>query len=157
MVEISTLEIIVVGVALGGAYLLRARGLTSSVPERGADPFLIFVPVALTGADRGTALSCLRTLGLSERQARGLTVLEIAPMIVLTAAAGLLLGLVLPAVLGPGIDLSAYAGDADVSGYPIDLRASALLAAGVAAVAGAYAHAAVARRRSLGAALRIGD
>ncbi|RBQ18047.1 hypothetical protein DP939_22020 [Spongiactinospora rosea] len=119
----------------------------------------VLLVLVVTGADRGTALSYLRTLGLSERQARGLTVLEIAPMIVLTAAAGLLLGLVLPSALGPGIDLSVYAGDADVSGHPIDLRTAALLAAGVAAVAvgGAYAYAAVASRRSLGAALRIGD
>ncbi|MDF5754097.1 FtsX-like permease family protein [Spongiactinospora sp. TRM90649] len=118
----------------------------------------VLIVLVITGADRDTALTYLRTLGMSERQARGLTVLEITPMIVLTALAGLLLGLALPAALGPGIDLSVYAGNAQIDGYPIDVLTPVLLTAGLAAVAvaGAFAHAAVARRRALGGALRVG-
>ncbi|MEV7013060.1 ATP-binding cassette domain-containing protein [Streptosporangium sp. NPDC051022] len=92
---------------------------------------LVAVLVALVtgGADRAGALIHLRALGLSQAQARRLTVLEISPMIVLTAVAGLLLGLALPAVLGPGVDLSSYTGGLAVEAYPADLVTPVLLAA----------------------------
>ncbi|MFI0417319.1 hypothetical protein [Spongiactinospora sp. 9N601] len=134
--------LLVVTLALGGYALLA-----------------VIIVLVITGAERSTALTYLRTLGMSERQARGLTVLEIAPMIVLTALVGLVLGLALPAALGPGIDLSVYTGDVRIEGYPVDVLTPSLLAIGLAgvAVAGAFAHAAIARRRSLGSALRVGD
>ncbi|WP_169982566.1 FtsX-like permease family protein [Microbispora sp. H10836] len=109
---------------------------------------LAAVAIALTGgaARRAEDLGLLRALGLSRRQAGLITVLEAAPLLVLTAVAGLAAGLAMPALLGPGIDLSAYAG-----GRQGALAAAALLpvlpcvlagalAAGVAAVAlaGAY-------------------
>ncbi|GGP11644.1 hypothetical protein GCM10012278_56190 [Nonomuraea glycinis] len=134
---------------------------------------LLVVTVALTGyaliavvitlvigaADRARALSFLRTLGLSDRQAERLTVLEILPMILVTTLAGLALGLGLPAALGPGVDLSAYAGGLPVGDYELDLITPTALAGGLAVVAvlGAYAHTAISRRRSLGAVLRVGD
>ncbi|MEV8635313.1 FtsX-like permease family protein [Streptosporangium sp. NPDC051023] len=116
----------------------------------------VFVALVTGGADRAGALSHLRALGLSQAQARRLTVLEISPMIVLTAVAGLLLGLALPAVLGPGVDLSAYTGGLTVEAYPADLTVPVLLAAGLAAAAvlGAFAYAAFGRGRPLGTALR---
>ncbi|MBO3751282.1 hypothetical protein J5X84_34855 [Streptosporangiaceae bacterium NEAU-GS5] len=119
---------------------------------------LIAVIIALVAgaADRAKALAYLRTLGLSQRQARGLTVLEVTPLIVLTAVAGLLLGLALPAALAPGIDLSAYAGSA-VDGFPLTLGTPTLLAAGLTAVAvlGAFAHASAGR--AVTGALRLGE
>ncbi|TDD01070.1 FtsX-like permease family protein [Nonomuraea deserti] len=122
---------------------------------------LVAVVLALVigAADRARAVSFLRTLGLSERQAQRLTVLEILPMILVTALVGLGLGLGLPAALGPGVDLSSYAGDLPVGDYSLDLFLPSALAAGLAAVAvlGAYAHTAVSRRRRLGAVLRVGD
>ncbi|GIH67951.1 hypothetical protein [Sphaerimonospora thailandensis] len=122
---------------------------------------LLTVVIALVvgAADRARALSYLRTLGLSHRQAATLTVLEIAPLIVLTAGAGLAVGLALPAALGPGVDLGGYAGDLAVRAYELDLAAPALLAAGLAvvAVAGAFLHAVTGRRRSLGSVLRVGE
>ncbi|MFC0865864.1 hypothetical protein ACFHYQ_26550 [Sphaerimonospora cavernae] len=122
---------------------------------------LLTVVIALVvgAADRARALSYLRTLGLSHRQAATLTVLEIAPLIVLTAGAGLAVGLALPAALGPGVDLGVYAGDLAVRAYELDLAAPALLAAGLAvvAVAGAFLHAVTGRRRSLGSVLRVGE
>ncbi|TDD12287.1 FtsX-like permease family protein [Nonomuraea deserti] len=110
-------------------------------------------------AERARAVSFLRTLGLSERQARRLTVLEILPVILVTALAGLGLGLGLPAVLGPAVDLSPYAGDLPVGDYALDLFVPGALAAGLAAVAvlGAYAHTLISGRRGLGAVLRVGD
>ncbi|WP_336204784.1 FtsX-like permease family protein [Nonomuraea sp. LPB2021202275-12-8] len=119
----------------------------------------VVITLVIGAADRARALSFLRTLGLSDRQAQRLTVLEILPMILVTALVGLALGLGLPAALGPGVDLSSYAGGLSVGDYELDLITPAALAAGLAAVAvlGAYAHTAISRRRSLGAVLRVGD
>lgn len=119
----------------------------------------VIIALVISAADRGRAVSFLRTLGLSAGQAQRLTVLEISPMIVLTALAGLALGLGLPAALGPGVDLSSYTGDLAVGNYDLDLLTPTLLAAGLTAVAvgGAYVHTAISRRRSLGSVLRVGD
>ncbi|MFB4266907.1 FtsX-like permease family protein [Nonomuraea sp. GTA35] len=119
----------------------------------------VVLSLVIGAAERARAVSFLRTLGLSERQAQRLTVLEILPMIVVTALIGLGLGLGLPAALGPGVDLSSYAGDLPVGDYSLDLFLPSALAAGLAVVAvlGAYAHTAISRRRSLGAVLRVGD
>ncbi|NRQ38298.1 hypothetical protein HII36_41700 [Nonomuraea sp. NN258] len=119
----------------------------------------VVVSLVIGAADRARALSFLRTLGLSDRQAQRLTVLEVLPLILVTALVGLALGLGLPAALGPGVDLSAYAGDVPVGDYSPDLITPVVLAAGVAAVAvlGAYAHTAISRRRALGAVLRVGE
>ncbi|MFC3980479.1 hypothetical protein [Streptosporangium jomthongense] len=107
----------------------------------------VLVALVTGGADRTGTLSHLRALGLSTAQARRLTVLEIAPMIVLTALAGMLLGLALPAVLGPGIDLRAYTGGLAVEVYPADLTTPVLLTAGLAAAAvlGAFVYATLGR------------
>ncbi|MEV0149243.1 MULTISPECIES: FtsX-like permease family protein [unclassified Nonomuraea] len=119
----------------------------------------VVVMLVIGAADRARALAFLRPLGLSERQARGLTVLEILPLVLVTALAGLGLGLALPAALGPGIDLSSYAGGVAVEGYAPDLAVPLLLAAGLAVVAGlgAYVHTAAGRRRGSGTLLRAGD
>ncbi|MFI7613991.1 FtsX-like permease family protein [Nonomuraea terrae] len=122
-------------------------------------PAAVVLSLVVGAAERARTVSFLRTLGLSDRQARRLAVLEILPMIAVTALVGLGLGLVLPAALGPGVDLSAYAGDLPVGDYSLDLFLPTALAAGLTAVAvlGAYAHTVVSRRRGLGAILRVGD
>ncbi|MFC5825441.1 FtsX-like permease family protein [Nonomuraea insulae] len=119
----------------------------------------VVLSLVIGSSERARAVSFLRTLGLSERQAQRLTVLEILPMILLTALVGLGLGLGLPSALGPGVDLSSYAGDLPVGDYSLDPFLPSALAAGLAAVAvlGAYAHTVISRRRSLGAVLRVGD
>ncbi|MDP4509774.1 FtsX-like permease family protein [Nonomuraea turcica] len=119
----------------------------------------VVLSLVVGAADRARSVSFLRTLGLSDRQARRLTVLEVLPMVLLTALVGLGLGLGLPAALGPGVDLSAYAGDLPVGDYSPNLLTPGALAAGliVAAALGAYAYTAIGRRRSLGTALRVGD
>ncbi|WP_431898668.1 hypothetical protein [Nonomuraea sp. bgisy101] len=123
----------------------------------------VMLALVITAPARAGALSFLRTLGLSPRQARRLTVLEISPLILFTALAGLALGLGLPVALGPGMDLSAYTGDLAVSGHgPLSggaLLTPVLLAAGLTAVSvlGAYAHTAIGRGRGLGSVLRVGD
>jgi putative ABC transport system permease protein len=119
----------------------------------------VVISLVVGAADRARAVSFLRTLGLSGRQAQALTVLEIAPMIVMTAMAGLALGLGLPSAVGPGVNLSRYAGNITISGYELNPLPATLLAAGLAAVAllGAYAHTALSRRRGLGSVLRVSD
>ncbi|NUR89760.1 MAG: hypothetical protein HOY71_37250 [Nonomuraea sp.] len=119
----------------------------------------VVVTLVVGAAERARALSFLRTLGLSVRQSQALTVLEISPMIVVTALVGLALGLGLPAALGPGVDLSAYAGDTPVGDYSPGLALPIGLAAALTAVAlvGAYTHTAISRRRSLGSVLRVGE
>ncbi|GAA0400651.1 hypothetical protein Acor_39420 [Acrocarpospora corrugata] len=116
----------------------------------------VIIALVIGAAERARSLSFLRTLGLSQRQARLLTVLEVAPLIVLTSLAGLALGLVLPAALGPGLDLSAYAGIA-VTEFPLTFTTPILLAAGLAAVSilGAFGHASTGRR--VATALRVGE
>ncbi|MCK2215655.1 hypothetical protein MF672_017935 [Actinomadura sp. ATCC 31491] len=134
--------LLVVTVALG-AYALAA----------------IVLSLVVGAPERARAVSLLRTLGLQERQAARLTVLELLPLVVVTAPAGLVLGLVLPVALGPGVDLSSYAGGLAVRDYSPDLLTPLALAAGLAgcAVLGARVHTALARRRNLGAVLRVGD
>ncbi|WP_067132617.1 FtsX-like permease family protein [Microtetraspora malaysiensis] len=90
-------------------------------------------------AERSRALILLHAIGLTRRQAKGMTVLEIGPVLVLSVLAGLALGLGLPTLFGDGIDLSAYAG-LRFGDYPIDPVMPALLAGGmaVAALAGVY-------------------
>ncbi|WP_157247967.1 hypothetical protein [Nonomuraea typhae] len=147
----------ITGDALTGTILTILRIVTVALAAYAL--VAVIVTLVISAADRAAAVSFLRTLGLSARQAQGLTVLEISPMIVLTSLAGLALGLVLPAALGPGVDLSAYTGDLAIRGYDLDLLTPALLAAGLTGVAvlGAYTHTAISRRRSLGSVLRVGD
>ncbi|MEV7803218.1 FtsX-like permease family protein [Microbispora sp. NPDC088329] len=102
----------------------------------------VAIALAAGAARRAEDLGLLRALGLTRRQAGLITVLEAAPLLVLTAAVALAAGLLMPALLGPGVDLSAYAGGrpgAAVAGWAAPVLPGAL-AAGVAAVAlaGAY-------------------
>ncbi|MFG1972889.1 FtsX-like permease family protein [Nonomuraea fuscirosea] len=119
----------------------------------------IVLSLVAGAAGRARTVSLLRTLGLSDRQARRLTLLELLPVVLVTAPVGLALGLSLPAALGPGVDMSAFAGGLPVTEHPPGLLTPVALAAGLGlcAVLGAYAHTAMSRRRALDAALRVGD
>jgi hypothetical protein len=108
---------------------------------------------------RGRAVSYLRTLGLSRRQARSLAFVEIAPTLLAASAAGWALGLALPTLLGPAIDLRPYTGGSPVTHYVPDLPRTAALAGGLLVFAGlaVFIDAVTAARRGLGGVLRIGD
>ena len=72
--------------------------------------------LALAGAARAIEVAHLRTLGLTRREALGLLIVEHGPTIVVAFAAGVGLGLVLFALLRPGLGLAALTGaDIDVS------------------------------------------
>ena len=70
----------------------------------------IVLALVVTGQSRSRNLSFLRTLGLSDRQARGLIAWEIVPMAAITAAVGVVLGVALPKLVGPAIDLRPFTG-----------------------------------------------
>ncbi|MFG1944130.1 FtsX-like permease family protein [Nonomuraea sp. NPDC048826] len=126
----------------------------------GAYALVAIVLSLVVGApERARAVSLLRTLGLSDRQAVRLTLLEPLPLVAVTALVGLALGLGLPAALGPGVDLSSSAGGLTVGDHTPGPLTPLTLAAGlvVCALLGAYAHNAAGRRRDLGAVLRVGD
>jgi putative ABC transport system permease protein len=109
-------------------------------------------------AARGSALSRLRTLGLSALQGRSLLLYELVPLIGVAVLAGGLVGVVLPRLIGPALGLSGFtAGVAAGSrADPVLLAAvsaTVVVAAGVALLVENAAN----RRMRLGEALRLGE
>jgi putative ABC transport system permease protein len=141
-----------------GRLVGRGFGLTG-VLVTGYGVLAVLVILFAGARARGRTVSYLRTLGLSRRQARLLAFVEIAPMLFAASVAGWLLGLVLPGLLGPAIDLSPYTGGSPVTHYAPDLAGAAVLAGGLLAFAGlaVLIDAVTAARRGLGGVLRIGD
>ncbi|MEV0828957.1 FtsX-like permease family protein [Nonomuraea rubra] len=119
----------------------------------------IVLSLVAGAAGRARSVALLRTLGLSDREARRLTLLELLPVVLVTAPVGVALGMGLPAALGPGVDMSAFAGGLPVADHTPGLLTPVALAAGLGlcAVLGAYVHTTMTRRRKLDAALRVGD
>ncbi|MFI6318478.1 FtsX-like permease family protein [Nonomuraea sp. NPDC050556] len=118
----------------------------------------VWITVVAGAGERSRNIALLRTLGMSSRQAQAVVIGEIAPLIVLAGAAGLLLGMGFPALFGRAVDLSGHAGGLPV-GYTLTWTAPLLLAAGVTAAAllGAVVQVTLAVRRSAGSVLRAGE
>src|SRR5690606_2634702 len=85
---------------------------------------LVVVAVVMTqlmGAPaRARLLAVLRTLGLDRRQARGIVAWELAPLAVVSAAAGGLLGVLVPGVVLGGMDLRALTGGEEQPARVVD-------------------------------------
>ncbi|MEV0667482.1 CRISPR-associated protein Cas5 [Actinomadura luteofluorescens] len=87
---------------------------------------------------RGRMIAHLRALGLSRRQSRRLALVELAPVLLCAVGSGWVLGLLLPEITGPVVDLRPYTGGfavtAHVPGLPalLGLLAALLLAAAAA-------------------------
>jgi ABC-type lipoprotein release transport system permease subunit len=94
----------------------------------------IMAVVALDAARRARELAYLRTMGLSERQMVGLTVVEHAPPVIVALATGTLVGLALAWVLEPGLDLAAIIDAASPVAIEVDRPAIVGVAAIVVAV-----------------------
>lgn len=114
----------------------------------------VVLAAALTARARGRDVAYLRALGLSGRQALGLAALELVPLALVALALGVGLGLAVPHLIAPGIDLTAFTG-----GEPMitaNLAALALLAGSFLAVlaVAVVAAGASARRAQLGRVLR---
>ena len=115
--------------------------------------------VILHAPRRSREIAFLRTLGLSDRQAFGLLILEQGLPILLAVAIGLLLGIGLAWFLAPGLDLAVFS-DARL---PVRLQADAGSLVVMSGTVSAVALAAVglttwqARRLDVSQVLRIGE
>ncbi|MGH3392201.1 MAG: FtsX-like permease family protein [Actinomadura sp.] len=94
--------------------------------------FLTILLTLITGAAaRGRTVSYLRMLGLSRGQTRRLALLELGPMILCAALSGWAVGLLLPHIVGPAVDLRAYTGGFPAADFRPGLASTALLAGGL--------------------------
>lgn len=114
--------------------------------------FLSTIAVVMTlargGATRGRLLSMLGTLGLGRRAAGGIVAWELAPMTVAALVAGTALGLLLPAIVLAGVDLTLFTGGTGQPAVTIDPLLTLLVTGGfVLLVLAATTLAVVASRR----------
>ncbi|QLQ40012.1 FtsX-like permease family protein [Micromonospora robiginosa] len=138
--------LLVFGFALGagGGAVLGLLGLAFAV---------------LAGArSRGQVLSRLRTMGLSRRQWRGLLLVELTPLVLVSVLTGAVVGALLPLLLTPVLGLPAFTGGVGVRprfepGLVAGVSALALLALGFAITVEAVNN----RRMRLGEVLRLGE
>ncbi|MFI0410002.1 CRISPR-associated protein Cas5 [Actinomadura sp. 3N508] len=106
----------------------------------GAFGLLAVLLVLVVGARaRSRTVAHLRALGLARRQSRRLALVEIAPVLLCAVGAGWVLGLLLPEITGPVVDLRPYTGGHAVTAHVPSLPAllgllGALLLAAAAAV-----------------------
>ena len=119
----------------------------------------VVVALILTGQDRARDLAYLRTLGLSQRQALGLTIIEQAPPALIAVAAGLGLGVAVARLIEPGLDLTAFTGPGVPVTLTVDWAAIALLGVLLLAIVGGAIGLTtrLSRRVGLGQVLRLGD
>lgn len=116
--------------------------------------------VQLMGATARTSLfAVLRTLGLSQRQARGLTAWELGPLVAMACAVGAALGLIVPWLLLRAIDLTGLTGGAEQPALAVNWLVLGPVALGIlAAVALAIAvSATMSGRADLTTQLRRGE
>jgi putative ABC transport system permease protein len=114
--------------------------------------------MVLSAAGRTRDLAYLRTLGVTARQALGLTVMEHGPPVVLALIPGVLLGIAIAVLVEPGLRLSTFVGSGGVP-LSIDWGALALLALGLASVVAVAVGTGtwLARRARPTDALRMGE
>ena len=119
----------------------------------------VVAALTLTAARRAQDLSFLRTLGLSSRQALGLTVMEHGPPIVLALVPGIVLGVAVAALLAPGMGLTAFIGPTATFEIQVDWPTLALVTGALVGVVAAAIAAStwLIRRNHPTDALRIGD
>jgi putative ABC transport system permease protein len=114
---------------------------------------------ALTSKSRLRDLAYLRTLGLSSRQAVGVTIVEQLPPVLIAAAVGSALGVGMAVLFEPGIDLTAFTGPGLEAGLRIDMTGIAIIICGltiaVLTAVGVFGY--FTRKDNLGGILRLGD
>ncbi|WP_448073997.1 FtsX-like permease family protein [Georgenia yuyongxinii] len=140
------------------AHLRRAYGGTV-VLAAGYSVVSVALLLALGAAERRAAISRLRTMGMRARDVRRLPAWEVLPLTVAALLPGVAVGLALPALLGPALDLAPFTGgpaEPPLRPDPLVTVALCLLVAGAAAIA-VVLDAARGRRANLSSALRIGD
>ncbi|MFE0135918.1 hypothetical protein ACFWY6_30755 [Streptomyces sp. NPDC059037] len=118
----------------------------------------LVLELLLSAPARGSTAARLRTLGLGGRAVAGLHLLQLLPLVLAAVAGGVTLGLTLPELLGPALDLREFTGGPAAPALRTDALFTAVPAAGaialVAAAVGVETW--LGRRRGLGAVLRLG-
>jgi putative ABC transport system permease protein len=137
-------------------YLFTLAFLTGTLVAGLAGPLVIALALVARAPVRGQALSRLRTMGLSMRQARGLLLLELLPLTVLAVGVGAAAGTAMPYLLGPALGLGEFTGGEPLH-LGVDAAALGVLAGlvGILVLAGVVAEAAAHRRLGLGQVLRV--
>jgi putative ABC transport system permease protein len=118
----------------------------------------ILLALIIGSSARGQTVSYLRTLGLSRGQARRLAIIELGPALLCAAVAGWAVGLLLPHVVGPAVDLRPYTGGLPATDFAPDPAMTAALAAGLIVFGGLAVaiDTLISGRRRLGTTLRMG-
>ena len=119
---------------------------------------VMLLELALGAAEREVTLARLATMGLDERHRTRMVVLEVLPAVIAAAVAAWACAVVLPRVVAPAIDLSAFTGSSAAVTLTPDVAAVALPLAGLVAVAAVALAIEVrtGRRRGVTASLRAG-
>ncbi|HMD95549.1 MAG TPA: hypothetical protein VKG80_23190 [Trebonia sp.] len=119
---------------------------------------VMLLELALGAAEREATLARLATMGLGEGQRTRVVALEVLPAVVAAAVAAWACAMVLPRVVAPAIDLSAFTGSPAVVPLAPDVASVALPLAGLAVVAIVSLAIEIrsGRRRRVAASLRAG-
>ncbi|WP_327400696.1 hypothetical protein OG194_11055 [Streptomyces sp. NBC_01288] len=145
---------------------LRADGLTqglgtiytiTSILAALSGLLALALELTLTSHERGRTTSFLRTLGLGGKEAGAIHFLQLLPLAVASAVGGTLLGLLEPRLLAGTLDLRQFTGGPAQPALHTDYSLTLALVAGVTALilAAAATETVLARRRRLGAVLRL--
>ncbi len=138
-----------------GAFALFALALVAAA---GLGLAVMLLELALGAAEREATLARLATMGLGERQRARVVALEVLPAVVAAAVAAWACAMVLPRVVAPAVDLSAFTGSTAAVALAPDVASVALPLAGLVAVAIASLAIEIrsGRRRRVAASLRAG-
>ncbi|MFI5805982.1 hypothetical protein [Streptomyces sp. NPDC051561] len=119
----------------------------------------LILDLLLSAPERGRTAARLRTMGLGDRATGGLHLVQLLPMVLAAAIGGGALGLFLPDLLGPALDLHGLTGGTSAPVVRADYGAAGLLGAGSLLLVGAavVVETVMARRRKLGTVLRLGE
>lgn len=118
----------------------------------------LVLELLLSAPARGRTTAYLRTLGLGGRAASALHLLQLLPLVLAAVVGGVALGLALPSLLGPALELREFTGGPAAPARHVDALFTAALAAGLCLLAAAAVGVEtwLGRRRGLGAVLRLG-
>jgi putative ABC transport system permease protein len=138
-----------------GTFVLFALAV---VVAAGLGLAVMLLELALGAAEREDTLARLATMGLDEGHRARMVVLEVLPAVIAAAVAAWACAVVLPRVVAPAIDLSAFTGSPAGVALTPDVAAVALPLAGLAVVAAVALAIEIrtGRRRGVAASLRAG-
>lgn len=138
---------------------MQAAFRVATVAAAGYSVLGVLLALVLTARPRSRALSTLRTLGLTGRQSATVAALEVLPLVAVATAAGVVLGVLLPRLLGPAVDLRPFTGGALAPASRLEPVELFVLTGGLLALVAlaVLLVGLLARRRNLGAVLRVDD